>query len=58
MTSNAGSNLNNNSIGFGNSGPINTDKMLGALRELFRPEFLNRVDETIVFKPLTKDELK
>ncbi len=57
MTSNAGSNLNNNSIGFGNSGPINTDKMLGALRELFRPEFLNRVDETIVFKPLTKDEL-
>ena len=31
--------------------------MLGALRELFRPEFLNRVDETIVFKPLTKDEL-
>ena len=57
MTSNAGSNLNNNSIGFGNSGPINTDKMLGALKELFRPEFLNRVDETIVFKPLTKDEL-
>ena len=57
MTSNAGSNLNNNSIGFGNSGPINTDKMLTALKDLFRPEFLNRVDETIVFKPLTEDEL-
>ena len=57
MTSNAGSNLNNNSIGFGNSAPINTDKMMGALKDLFRPEFLNRVDETIVFNPLTSDEL-
>ncbi len=57
MTSNAGSNLNNNSIGFGNQTTINSDKMLGALKELFRPEFLNRVDETIVFNPLTEDEL-
>ncbi len=57
MTSNAGSNLNNNSIGFGNQATINSDKMLGALKELFRPEFLNRVDETIVFNPLTEDEL-
>ncbi len=57
MTSNAGSNLNNNSIGFGNQTIINSDKMLGALKELFRPEFLNRVDETIVFNPLTEDEL-
>ena len=57
MTSNAGSNLNNNSIGFGNSAPVNTDKMMGALKDLFRPEFLNRVDETIAFSPLTSDEL-
>jgi len=57
MTSNAGSNLNNNSIGFGNVGSINSDKMLAALKDLFRPEFLNRVDETIVFNPLTEDEL-
>ena len=57
MTSNAGSNLNNNSIGFGNSAPVNTDKMMGALKDLFRPEFLNRVDETIAFNPLTADEL-
>ena len=32
MTSNAGSNLNNNSIGFGNQTIINSDKMLGALK--------------------------
>ena len=57
MTSNAGSNLSSNSIGFGNQAVMNKDKMLGALKELFRPEFLNRVDETIVFNPLTENEL-
>jgi len=29
-----------------------------ALKQMFRPEFLNRVDETIVFHPLGKDELR
>ena len=57
MTSNAGSNLNNNSIGFGNQKLMNSDKILGALKDLFRPEFLNRVDEVIVFNPLTEPEL-
>jgi ATP-dependent Clp protease ATP-binding subunit ClpB len=32
--------------------------VLGELRRHFRPEFLNRVDEVIVFKPLGKAELK
>ena len=58
MTSNAGSNLNTNSIGFGGgSSIVSSDKILGALKDLFRPEFLNRVDETIVFNPLTEQEL-
>lgn len=57
MTSNAGSNLNTNSIGFGNQAQEGSDKMLSALKDLFRPEFLNRVDETIAFKPLTRNEL-
>ena len=57
MTSNAGSNLNTNSIGFGNQSIVSGDKMLSALKDLFRPEFLNRVDETIVFNPLTETEL-
>ncbi|HEY9778475.1 MAG TPA: ATP-dependent chaperone ClpB [Planktothrix sp.] len=34
------------------------DKVLGALREHFRPEFLNRIDEIVVFHALTADELK
>ena len=57
MTSNAGSNLNNNSIGFGSKSIINNDKIKGALKDTFRPEFLNRVDEIIVFNSLTENEL-
>ena len=56
MTSNAGSNLNNNSIGFNQNG-LSSDKIEYALKEIFRPEFLNRVDEIIVFNTLTTDEL-
>jgi len=33
------------------------EKVLEELKNFFRPEFLNRVDETIVFKPLTMKEL-
>ncbi len=58
MTSNAGSNLNNNTIGFSNNEAIiNKDKIVAALKDLFRPEFLNRVDEIIPFDSLTTDEL-
>ena len=31
--------------------------MLGALKDLFRPEFLNRVDEIVAFDALTKEQL-
>ena len=33
------------------------DRVMGELRAHFRPEFLNRLDETILFKPLTKDNI-
>ena len=56
MTSNAGSNLNTNSIGFGKPN-IDKNKIMGSLKEVFRPEFLNRVDEIISFDSLTKDQL-
>ncbi|MDP4118014.1 MAG: ATP-dependent Clp protease ATP-binding subunit [Bacillota bacterium] len=55
MTSNAGSNLKTGLVGFGGTeGSSRYDK---ALKELFRPEFLNRVDEIVEFLPLTKEEL-
>ena len=56
MTSNAGSNLNNNSIGFGNS-MVNKNKVMDSLKDVFRPEFLNRVDEIVTFDPLTNKQL-
>jgi ATP-dependent Clp protease ATP-binding subunit ClpB len=34
------------------------DRVMGDLREHFRPEFLNRVDEIIMFKPLTLSEIE
>ena len=56
MTSNAGSNLNNNSIGFAKQ-TVDAGKIEDNLKEVFRPEFLNRIDEIIVFNSLTKPEL-
>ena len=59
MTTNAGSEFNNTSMGFNSDNEItlkgNVEK---SLKQQFRPEFLNRIDEIITFKPLTKDELK
>ena len=57
MTSNAGSNLNTNSIGFGNTSSVDSNKILDTLKETFRPEFLNRIDEIVIFDSLNKDEL-
>ena len=58
MTSNAGSNLNSNGIGFNREESSLVDERVeAALKQTFRPEFLNRVDETIIFHELNKNEL-
>ena len=57
MTSNVGSNLNTNSIGFNNNETAINNKVLDGLKETFRPEFLNRIDEIVSFKALTNTEL-
>lgn len=56
MTSNAGSNVNTNSIGFGKQ-TVDKNKVMDSLKEVFRPEFLNRIDEIISFDPLSKEQL-
>ena len=56
MTSNAGSNQNMNSIGFGTSAYVK-NKVYDSLKETFRPEFLNRVDEIVIFEALNNDQL-
>jgi len=58
MTSNAGTD-HKTAVGFGNQ----TDNSMrqsvdSALKKIFRPEFLNRVDERVIFNRLGKDELR
>ncbi len=58
MTSNIGANYLLD--GIDESGGISReaeDAVMGELRAHFRPEFLNRLDETILFKPLTKENI-
>ncbi|MEK7625253.1 MAG: ATP-dependent chaperone ClpB, partial [Patescibacteria group bacterium] len=68
MTSNIGSQLIQSSMkhgefGFRDTGKKNTDnsikeKVMDELRNNFRPEFLNRIDEIIIFESLTEDNIK
>jgi len=64
MTSNVGNEIVKNfALGFADEIPQKQDqqemknKVMEALRANFKPEFLNRVDEIIVFETLTKEEL-
>ncbi len=58
MTSNAGTSLKSNGIGFASNGKEAAESHAkNALSQIFKPEFLNRVDEIIVFNNLTKDNL-
>ena len=58
MTSNIGSQYLLEGIdGQGNITKEAEDLVMGDLRAHFRPEFLNRLDETILFKPLTRENI-
>ena len=58
MTSNIGSSYLLDGIDEnGNISEASKDAVMADLRAHFRPEFLNRLDETIMFKPLTKDNI-
>lgn len=66
MTSNIGSEyLSRADIGFGSGGKKGTfdrkeyeQKVHDALKQTFRPEFINRIDELIIFDSLTKEDIK
>lgn len=58
MTSNAGNSLKSKGIGFANDElKAITESANEALKEIFRPEFLNRVDEVVVFNRLDMESL-
>jgi len=59
MTSNAGSEVGSASLGFGKTeGDIARDKAMKSLSQFLRPEFLGRVDEIVVFDPLSKESFE
>lgn len=59
MTSNAGSTDKSTGVGFNKSAEdISKEKAMKSLREFLRPEFLSRIDEVIVFKPLVKEDFE
>lgn len=59
MTSNAGSHNTETSLGFGKTeGDISREKVMKALKEFLRPEFIGRVDEIVVFNPLSHENYK
>lgn len=58
MTSNAGTSMKSSGIGFNKAGyDALREKVNNAIKETFRPEFLNRVDEVVVFDELTREQL-
>ena len=59
MTSNAGNSAKANTIGFENgTREALESRVASALKETFRPELLNRVDETVIFNELTPEEIR
>ena len=59
MTSNIGTNLKSTGIGFGSETDLKAEnKIREMLKETFKPEFLNRIDDIVVFRTLKKEELR
>ncbi len=59
MTSNAGSERGDTALGFGKTAAsASSEKAMKALREFLRPEFIGRVDEVVVFRPLEKEDFE
>jgi ATP-dependent Clp protease ATP-binding subunit ClpA len=59
MTSNAGSELKSTTLGFNKeAGQVAKDKAEKALKDFLRPEFLGRIDEVVLFRPLDLENFK
>jgi len=61
MTSNIGTTFKNQSLGFGAQEEEyhrEEQRVYDAMKENFKPEFLNRIDEIVVFNRLSKDDLR
>jgi len=63
MTSNVGAtSMSNESMGFGKKSPVDNHenmerKITEEIKSVFRPEFINRIDEIVIFKKLSKEDM-
>ena len=59
MTSNAGSDRKDGSLGFAKTAAdMSKEKAMKALKEFLRPEFLSRIDEVVIFRPLDEADYR
>ncbi|MBQ8636584.1 MAG: ATP-dependent Clp protease ATP-binding subunit [Clostridia bacterium] len=59
MTTNAGGEFKSGALGFNSNDEVKiSDNVDKSLKEFFKPEFLNRIDEIVTFSPLNKDQLR
>ncbi len=59
MTTNAGSEFKTAAAGFNSSDDVKIeDNVSKSLKQFFKPEFLNRIDDVVTFKSLTKEDLR
>lgn len=59
MTTNAGGEFKSGALGFNSSDEVKmSDNVDKSLKEFFKPEFLNRIDEIVTFSPLTREQLR
>ena len=59
MTSNAGSDRKDGSLGFAKTAAdMSKEKAMKALKDFLRPEFLSRIDEVVIFRPLDEQDYR
>ena len=59
MTTNAGSGMKSGAVGFGSTlAQQDRDRVMKALNDFLRPEFINRVDEIVFFNKLTEENFR
>ncbi|MDO5033221.1 MAG: ATP-dependent Clp protease ATP-binding subunit [Eubacteriales bacterium] len=59
MTSNAGTSLKGQGLGFGQNNDVSMKARVDSvLKDIFRPEFLNRIDDIVIFESLSKQDLR
>ena len=58
LTSNLGAEASGHSLGFGDAAEDGRARLLAAATQFFRPELVNRLDQIVVYRPLSRDDIR